>query len=94
MLQNAASEVVPRDEPPRRTRRNVENLISEQRASFDPDAIAAMTAAYQTVLAELGLSDREDAGTLRVAKCVIEMAARGERNPQRLTEATLARLLR
>jgi hypothetical protein len=94
MLQNAALELVPCDEPPRRTRQNVEKLFGERRVSFDPDAIAVMTAAYHAVLTELRLSDREDAGTLVVAKRVIEIAARGERNPQRLADATLEALSR
>jgi hypothetical protein len=89
MLQNAVSKVVPRDETTRPTHQNVVRLIDHERASFDPEAIAAMTAAYHAVLTELRLSDREDAGTLMVAKCVIEIAARGERNPQRLADATL-----
>jgi hypothetical protein len=93
MLQNAALELVPCDEPPRRTRQNVEKLFGEQRVSFDPDAIAVMTAAYHAVLTELRLSDREDAGTLMVAKRVIEIAARGERNPQRLADATLVAVI-
>jgi hypothetical protein len=69
-------------------------LIGHERASFDPEAIAVMTAAYHAVLTELRLSDREDAGTLMVAKRVIEIAARGERNPQRLADATLEALSR
>jgi hypothetical protein len=94
MLQNAASELLPRDEPPRRTRQNVEKLINDQGAAFDPDVTAAMSSAYQAVLTELRLSDREDAGTLMVAKRVVEIAARGERDPRRLAEATLELLLR
>jgi hypothetical protein len=79
----------------RRARKeNVVRLIGHERAYFDPDAIAVMTAAYHAVLTELRLSDREDAGTLRVAKCIIEIAARGERNPQRLADATLDALSR
>jgi hypothetical protein len=69
-------------------------LIREQGASFEPEAIAAMTAAYQAILKELRLSDREDAGTLMVAKRVIEVAALGERDPQRLVDATLELLCR
>jgi hypothetical protein len=94
MLQNASSEVVPRDEPTRRTLHNVEKLISDQGTSFDPDVVTAMSAAYQAVLTELHLSDREDAGTLMVAKRVVEIAARGERDPHRLAVATLELLLR
>ena len=52
-------------------------LIREQGAAFEPEAIAVMTAAYHAILKELRLSDREDAGTLMVAKRVIEVAALG-----------------
>jgi hypothetical protein len=89
MLQNAAAEVVPRYEAARQAPENVVTLRSGQRTSFDPDAIAAITTAYHVVLAELHLSDHEDAGTLMVAKRVFEMAARGERDPQRIAAATL-----
>ena len=78
----------------RKTPGAVTALIREQRASFDPEAVAAMTAAYHAILKELRLSDREDAGTLMVAKRVIEVAALGERDPQRLADATLELLSR
>jgi hypothetical protein len=68
--------------------------ISDQRTSFDPGTVAAVVAAYHVVLTELRLSDREDAGTLTVAKRLLAMAARGERNPQRLAAATLEALSR
>lgn len=84
MLQKVTTEA-----PPCSACENVERLISERRNCFDPDAIAPVIAAYHAVLMELRLSHREDAGTLMVAKRVIEIAARGERNPQRLAEATL-----
>jgi hypothetical protein len=61
---------------------------------LDPDGVAAVTAAYDSVLAELNLPHREDAGTRMVAKRVIELAARGERNAQRLAESTLKALCR
>ena len=53
-----------------------------------------MGAAYHAVLQELRLVDRQDAGTLMVAKHIVELASLGERNAQRLAEATLARLSR
>jgi hypothetical protein len=53
-----------------------------------------MAAAYHAILEELRLSDREDAGTLMVAKRVIEVAALGEHDPQRLADATLELLSR
>jgi hypothetical protein len=92
MLQNAAPEVAPRDEPP--TCPNIEKLISDLRTSFDPLVTAAMCAAYRAVITDLRLSDREDAGTLMVAKRVVEIAARGERDPHRLARATLELLMR
>jgi hypothetical protein len=59
MLQNAA-EQMPRSQAPRPGPENVLTL-NLHRASFDPEVITAMTAAYHAVLAELRLSDREDA---------------------------------
>jgi hypothetical protein len=64
------------------------------RTSFDPDLTAAMCTAYRAVIMELRLSEREDAGTLMVAKRVVEIAGRGERDPHRLARATLELLLR
>jgi hypothetical protein len=78
----------------RKTPGAVVALIREQGAAFEPEAIAAMTAAYHAILKELRLSDREDAGTLMVAKRVIEVAALGERDPQRLADAALELLSR
>jgi hypothetical protein len=78
MLQNAASEVVPRDKPPRRARQNIE--ISDRRTSFDPEAIAAMIAAYQAVLTELRLSIRRVSFWLK--------ATDRRRNPQIGTNGT------
>jgi hypothetical protein len=80
------------DEPP--TCPNIEKLISDLRTSFDPLVTAAMCAAYRAVITDLRLSDREDAGTLMVAKRVVEIAARGERDPHRLARATLELLMR
>jgi hypothetical protein len=92
MLQNAAAEVVPRYEAPRQGPENVVTLISVRRTSFDPEALTAVTAAYHAVLTELCLSNRENAGTLMVARRVIEIAARGERDPHRLAAAALEAL--
>jgi hypothetical protein len=44
------------------------------------------------VLQELRLVDREDAGTLRVAKHIVELAGLGERDAERLAAATLGAL--
>jgi hypothetical protein len=67
-------------------------VLREERTSFDPEITSAMAAAYEAILIELGLSERDDAGTRLVAKRVIEFASQGERDPERLKIATLAAL--
>jgi hypothetical protein len=67
-------------------------VIREERTSFDPETISAIAAAYDAVLRELGLSERDDERTRMVAKRVIEFASRGELDSKRLKIATLAAL--
>jgi hypothetical protein len=68
------------------------SIIRERGASFDPEVTSAMAAAYRAVLKELGLSESDDAATRSVAKRVVEFAAQGERDPERLKTATLEAL--
>jgi hypothetical protein len=58
--------------------------------AFGPEEIAIISTAYQAMLADLCLSDQEDAVTLLVARRVIELASEGELDPDRLRSATLA----
>jgi hypothetical protein len=67
-------------------------VLSQERTSFDPEALSAVVAAYGAVLRELGLSEGDDAATRIVAKRVIEIASQGERDPQLLKIATLEAL--
>ena len=67
-------------------------ILSQERASFDPEALSAIVAAYGAVLRELGLSESDDAGTRIVAKRLIAFAAQGERDSERLKIATLEAL--
>jgi hypothetical protein len=60
--------------------------------AFEPDVIARMDTAYHAVLHQLGLADVEDGATLMVAKRIIDVATLGERDPERLTAATLQAL--
>jgi hypothetical protein len=89
MVDVAAAEVVSRHEfgIARMVR-----LIEDQGCAFEPEVLVAMDAAYHAVLQELRLVDREDAGTLSVAKHIVKLAGQGERDPQRLAEATLGAL--
>jgi hypothetical protein len=56
---------------------------------FEPEAIAVMTSAYSDVCDALGLRDRDHVETNAVAKKIIELAQRGERDPGRLRETVL-----
>jgi len=57
--------------------------------AFDPDAVKAMTAAYEGACAALDLAERTDALTHAIAKMIIERAKRGELDPVRPCEAVL-----
>jgi hypothetical protein len=64
-------------------------MLREQGIAFDPEAVAQLDIAYRAVLAQLGLVDHEDSATLTVAKRIVDLAAEGERDPERLTAATV-----
>jgi hypothetical protein len=57
--------------------------------SFEPDAIAAMTAAYEAALLDLRMVDRSDPLTELIAKSIINVAATGERDPEIIKERAL-----
>jgi hypothetical protein len=61
-----------------------------QNSAFEPAAIEAMSAAFEDVCRDLGLAERTDPLRDLVAKKVIEFAQRGERDPARLRDLTLA----
>ena len=61
-------------------------------ATFDPEAIKAMTAAFEAVCEALQLATRSDALTEIVARKVIEVAGTGERDPERLRDLVLLAL--
>ncbi len=52
--------------------------------SFDPDMCRIMGTALESACAELGLADKLDKATEVVAQRVMELARRGERDPERL----------
>jgi hypothetical protein len=51
---------------------------------FGPDEIREITAAFEAVLKDMGLTDRSDPATLMVAKLTIDLAKQGQ-----FTAATL-----
>jgi hypothetical protein len=61
-------------------------------ASFDPQAIEAMSAAFEAVCQSLQLLDRSDPLTEVVARKIIEVGGTGERDPERIRELVLLAL--
>ena len=57
--------------------------------AFDDQAVKAMTDAYETILVELGLKDREDSLTETIASKVIQYCQTGECEAKRLVRLTL-----
>jgi hypothetical protein len=53
-----------------------------------------LTTAFEAALGKLGLVDRSDPTIATLAKLIIELAKAGEREPERLCESALKRLLK
>jgi hypothetical protein len=62
-------------------------------STFEPEAIAAMTTAYEDILRALNLTNRQDPLTEIVAKKIIKAAEIGERDPIRLRTKALYSLV-
>lgn len=56
---------------------------------FDPEAVTALTAAYEEALRRFGLVDRTDPVTELIAARIIACASMGELDPLRLCERAL-----
>jgi hypothetical protein len=67
-------------------------LFLERDHSFGPEDIAKMAAAFEAALDKLGLVDRSDLATHKVAKLIIDFAKQGQRDPERLCALVLQRL--
>jgi hypothetical protein len=59
---------------------------------FDPETIKAITTAYERACSELQLVDRTDPLTELVAKAIISVAEKGERDPDRLRQMAMEKL--
>jgi hypothetical protein len=66
--------------------------MSHSQPVFEPEAITAMTTAFEETLRTLGLVDRTGLATEIVAKKIIELAQRGERDPIRLRDRAVQSL--
>jgi predicted GNAT family N-acyltransferase len=58
---------------------------------FDPEVVEAMGIAFERACRQLRLAPTHDAVTETVAKVIIDLAKRGEGDPERLYRAALAR---
>ena len=56
---------------------------------FDPETKRVMGIAFEQTCIALGLIDRGDAANAVVAERIIELAEKGERNPDQLCERAL-----
>jgi hypothetical protein len=57
--------------------------------SFDPETTHAMGLAFDQARKALGLSDKMDGATRLIADRIIDAAAAGERDPDRLRDAAV-----
>jgi hypothetical protein len=66
---------------------NSPNRMKSPGYEFEPDVVAILGAAFHAVFAEL--SSRDEIVGVRAARRIIELAARGERDPDRLKAVIL-----
>ena len=69
---------------------NYRSIISDR--SFDPETVAMLGAVYDQIIAELGSSGEREAVRKIVAKRIIDLTSRGERDPGRLCATVLIAL--
>ena len=62
----------------------------EEGGAFDPDQIAIMTTAFEQVLLDLKLTDRDDPLVKMIAKLVIELMRNGARDPEQVRKEVVA----
>ncbi len=68
------------------------DLSPNEQSVFGPEDIRPMTAAYEECLRVLKLVDRADPVTQLLAKYIVEVAQKGERDSSRICALTLERL--
>ena len=63
--------------------------ILRRQGVFAPDEVAMLGNVFEDVLQTLGLVDRQDPLTVTIAKCLVEYAKTGIRDPERLKAITI-----
>lgn len=66
------------------------HIVAQRTKSRRRRKTAAMTAAFEEALKRLNVADREAPMATSVAKKIVRLAKRGERNPTRLTEGVIS----
>jgi hypothetical protein len=62
------------------------NPAEQEQEIFGPDTVEMLAAALEDARRQLGFVDRNDPAATMVAKKIIELARRGERDPIRLRD--------
>jgi hypothetical protein len=71
--------------------RVVDTEQQEEGGSFGPDEIAVMATAFEGILRDFRLKDRDDPVVEMIAKVVIELVRNGERDPVKVHKEILGR---
>jgi hypothetical protein len=71
----------------------IRELLRGEPLVYTPDDVAIIVQAFEQILRVKRLNDRTDPIVRLVAELTIEVARGGERDPLRLTETVLSRML-
>jgi hypothetical protein len=71
----------------------IRELLRGEPLVYTPDDVAIIVQAFEQILRVKRLNDRSDPIVRLVAELTIEVARGGERDPLRLTETVLSRML-
>jgi len=66
--------------------------LLEAKGAFAPDDVPVIAKAFDQILKAKGLVDRKDPAVLLLAELTIEIALTGERDPERIAQAVLAKI--
>jgi hypothetical protein len=66
---------------------SVARMAKHRERAFDPDVVDLICSPFRAVVADLGLSDRDEVVALRAARRIINLAAAGERDSEGLRAA-------
>jgi len=62
----------------------LQRLVQDEGGVLGPDEIAIMTTAFEQIIQDLRLTQRDDPIAEMAAKLVIELVRNGERDPEKL----------